>query len=50
MILLFDFWNLHQILNILKKKMIVIANVFPKLQTVKILIRRFLKGAVSKNA
>ena len=33
-----------------EKKMIVIANVFPKLQTVKILIRRFLKGAVSKNA
>ena len=27
-------WNLHQILNILKKRMIVIANVFPKLETV----------------
>ena len=25
------FWNLHQILNILKKKMTFIANVFPKL-------------------
>ena len=32
---LFHFWNLHQILNILKKKMMVIANVFSKLQTVK---------------
>ena len=31
----FHFWNLLQILNILKKKMMVIANVFPKLQTVK---------------
>ena len=28
---LFDFWNLHQILNILKKKMMVIANIFPNL-------------------
>ena len=32
---LFHFWSLHQILKILKKKMIVIAKVFPKLQTVK---------------
>ena len=31
---LFNFWILDQILNILKEKMIVIANVFPKLQTV----------------
>ena len=30
----FHFWNLHQILNILKKKLIVIANVFPLLQSV----------------
>ena len=30
--------NLHEISNILKKWMIVIANVFPKLQTVKILV------------
>ena len=29
------FWNLLQILNVLKRKMIVKANVFPKLQTVK---------------
>ena len=32
------FRNLHQILNFLKKKMIVIANVFPKLQAVKDLV------------
>ena len=32
---LFHFWNLHQILNILKKKMMDSANVFSKLQTVK---------------
>ena len=31
----FSFWNLQQILNILEKKMMVIANVFQKLQTVK---------------
>ena len=36
---LFCFWNLHQILKILKEKMTVIANVFPKLQTVKDLVR-----------
>ena len=36
---LFYFWNLHQILNIFKKKKIVIANVFPNLQTVKYLVR-----------
>ena len=40
---LFHFWNLHQILNILKKEMIVIANVFPKLQTVKNLFRPLCK-------
>ena len=34
------FWNLHQILIILKKNMIVIANVFPKLKTVKIFVRK----------
>ena len=35
---LFHFRNLHYILNILKDKMIVVANVFPKLQTVEILV------------
>ena len=37
------FWNLRQILNILKKSIIVIANVFPKLETVKILLRPLSK-------
>ena len=40
---LFHLWNLHQFLNIFKKKMIVIANVFPKLQTVKDLARPLTK-------
>ena len=37
---LFHFYIPHQILNILKEKMIVIANVFPKLQTVKRSVRK----------
>ena len=37
---LFYLWNLHQILNILKKNMMVIANVLPKSQTVDILVRQ----------
>ena len=36
---LFHLWNLNDILNIFKKKKIIIANVFPKLQTVKCLGR-----------
>ena len=40
---LFDFWNLHQISNILKKNMMVIANAFLKLQTLKILVRPLSK-------
>ena len=36
---LLHFWNLHQILNILEKTTIVIANFFPKLQSVEILVR-----------
>ena len=40
---LFHFWNLHQILNILKEKMIVISNVFPKLQTMENLVRTLSK-------
>ena len=35
---LFHWWNLHQILNIFKKKKIVIANVFPILATVQGLV------------
>ena len=36
---LFHLWNLHQILNSLGKKTIVIADVFRKLQTVKYLLK-----------
>ena len=39
----FHFWNLDQILNILKKKMIVIATLFRKLQTVKDFFRPLSK-------
>ena len=39
----FSFWILHQILKILKEKMIAIANVFRKLETVKILVRPLSK-------
>ena len=42
-------WNLHQILNIFEKKMIVIANVFPRLQPVKTWLDRSLKSAVSEH-
>ena len=41
--LLFHFWNLHQILNILKEKMIAIGNSFPKLPTVKNLVTKLSK-------
>ena len=37
---LLHFLNLHQILTILKEKVIVIGNVFSKLQTVKIFLRK----------
>ena len=40
---MFHFWNLYHILNISKEKMIVIANVFSKLQTVKNLFRPLSK-------
>ena len=40
---LFHLLNLHQFLNIFKKKMIVITNVFPKLQTVNILVKPLSK-------
>ena len=39
----FHWWNLNQILNSLKKKKIVIAYVFPKLQNVKDLVRPLSK-------
>ena len=40
---LFHITNLHQILNIWKEKMMVVANVFLKLQTVKNFVRRLFK-------
>ena len=40
---LFHFTNLHQILNIWKKAMMVVANVFLKLQTVKNFVTRLFK-------
>ena len=40
---LFHLWNLHKIVNIFRKRNIVIANVFPKLQTVKDLFRQLSK-------
>ena len=43
------FWNLHQILNIFKKKKIFIATVFPKLQTVKDLVRPLSEKCSFKN-
>ena len=39
----FHFWKLHQILNTLRKNMMVIPNVFRKLQTVKNFVRLFSK-------
>ena len=47
---LLHFWILYQILNILKEKMIVIANVFLKLQTVKFFLENLLKTTVSEQA
>ena len=40
----FHFLNLHLILNILKERMMVIAHVFPDLQTVKNLVRLLSKN------
>ena len=37
------FWNLHHILNILKKKVNLIAYAFPKLQIVKGIVRQMFK-------
>ena len=43
LIVLFHFWILHQILNLLKKKFIVIATLFRKLQIVNDLVRPLSK-------
>ena len=40
---LLHFWNLHQTWNVLEEKMIVLADVFPKLQTVKNFLRTLSK-------
>ena len=40
---LFDYWILHKTSNILQKKMMVIANVFPKLEPVKNFLRPLCK-------
>ena len=41
--ILFHWWELHQLVNIFKSKMIVKANVLPILQTVKYLVRPLSK-------
>ena len=41
---LFHFWILDQISNTLKQKMIVMANVFLELQTVKTFVRKGSQG------
>ena len=40
---LFYFWNLHNLLNILKQRMIVIGNVFQKLVNVQYFLRSLSK-------
>ena len=47
---LFHFMNLHQMLNILIEKMIVRANVFPNLHTVKNVFRTLSKRRHSEHA
>ena len=40
---MFNFWNLHQISSLFRKKKIAIANAFPKSRTVKDLVRPLSK-------
>ena len=47
-VFLFHFWNLHQILNILNKKMIAIPTLFRKLQNVKNVGRQLSKKHCSR--
>ena len=44
----FNFWNLHEVLNISKQKMTLIANVFLKLRTPKTWLDKYLKSPVSE--
>ena len=46
---LFHLGNIRQILNLFEKKMIVIANVFARLQTVKTWVDHSLKSVVSEH-
>ena len=46
---LLHFWDSDQILNILKKKMTLIAYVFPKLETPKVWLDKCLKSPVSED-
>ena len=48
LIFLFHFWNLHQMFNILKKNIILIATLFRRLQTVKNLVRPLSKNNRSR--
>ena len=41
--ILLNFLNLHQILDIFKKKMTLVAYVFLKLQIVKVMVRQMFK-------
>ena len=41
---LFHLWNLHENVNIFKKTIVVIANVFPRLKTVKDLVKPLSKN------
>ena len=45
----FHLWNVPKILKIFEEKMILIANVFPKLQTVKPWVDQSVKSAVSEH-
>ena len=45
---LFNLWNLDQTFNIFGKKMIVTANVYPKLKTLKTWVDHSLKSALSE--
>ena len=41
--ILLNFWNLHQILNILEHKMTFVAYVFSELHTMEIIVRQMSK-------
>ena len=49
MIFLLHFWNFHEIYNIGKKKMSLLAKVFPKLLIPKEVVLKRLKGFASEH-